>query len=46
MKKNINIYKKPVQVSLSILAISKIAMCGIWYDYIKLKFGEVKNYVK
>ena len=31
---------KPVYLDLSILEISKIAMCEFWYDYVKPKYNE------
>ena len=31
---------KPVYLGLSILDLSEMVMCGFWYDYIKLKYGE------
>ena len=31
---------KPVYLGLSILALSKILMYEIWYDYVKPKYGE------
>ena len=31
---------KPVYLGLSILKLSKILMCGFWYDYVKPKYGE------
>ena len=31
---------KSVYLGLSILETSKIVMCEIWYDYVKLKYGE------
>lgn len=30
---------KPLYLVLSILEISKIAMCEYWYDYAKTKYG-------
>ena len=34
---------KPVNLSLSILDLCKTVMYEIWYDYVKLKYGENKN---
>ena len=31
---------KPVYLGLSILELSKILMCGFWYDHVKPKYGE------
>ena len=31
---------KPVYLSLTILEISNTVMYGLWYDYVKLKYGE------
>ena len=31
---------KPVYLGLSILDLSEMVMCGFWYEYIKLKYGE------
>ena len=30
----------PIYLSMSILGISKKLMCGLWYDYIKAKYGD------
>ena len=34
---------KPVNLGLSILDLCKTVMYEIWYDYVKLKYGENKN---
>ena len=34
------IVNKPVYLGLSILQLGKIAMYGLWYDYVKSKYGE------
>ena len=31
---------KPAHLGLSILALSKISMYEVWYDYVKPKYGE------
>ena len=31
---------KPAHLGLSILALSKILMYEVWYDYVKPKYGE------
>ena len=31
---------KPIYLGLSILDISKILMCELWYDYMKPKYGN------
>ena len=31
---------KLVYLGLSILELSKIVMYGLWYDYMKLKYGQ------
>ena len=31
---------KPVCLGLSVVELSKILMCGIWYDYVKPKHVE------
>ena len=40
MKKQQIIMNKPAHLGLSILALSKISMYEVWYDYIKPKYGE------
>ena len=35
---------KPVNLALSILDLSKTLMFEVWYDYVKLKYGENANY--
>ena len=32
--------KKPVNLCLLILKLSKILMFNVWYDYVKPKYGE------
>ena len=34
---------EPVNLGLSILDLCKTVMYEIWYDYVKLKYGENKN---
>ena len=36
---------KPVYLGLSILEIIKTLMYELWYDYMKLKYGDNENYV-
>ena len=42
MKKTKVKMNKPIYLSLSILEISKILMYEFWYDYMKLKYNDVK----
>ena len=35
----------PVNVGLSILELRKILMHGLWYDYVKLKYGKKNKIV-
>ena len=32
--------KKPVYLGLSVVGISKIAMCEYWYIYVALNYGD------
>ena len=43
MRKNQILMNKPVNLGLSILDLCKTVMYEIWYDYVKLKYGENKN---
>ena len=40
MKKTQIYMNKPLYLGLSILELSKISMCEIWYDYVKQKYGD------
>ena len=31
---------KPIYLGLSMLELSNILMCQLWYDYVKRKYGE------
>ena len=44
MKKTDILMNKPVYLILSILELSKILMYEFWYDYVKPKYGEKKQY--
>ena len=39
-KKSITFVNEPVCLGLSILELSKMLMCEVWYHYVKPKYGE------